>query len=66
MDDNDQDNGTKTPKTPLEASPGLECPRCGGTWFRVVYTRPNVRAIVRRRECRHCGRRIRTRETPID
>jgi len=44
------------------AEPGLVCPRCGCRHFAVVYTRPAPRAICRRRECRHCGFRILTRE----
>jgi transcription elongation factor Elf1 len=44
---------------------GLECPRCGCGHFRVVYTRPKVRAILRIRECRYCGRRILTREQQL-
>ncbi len=42
---------------------GLECPRCGCRHFRVIYTRSAWGGrIVRRRECRHCGRRITTSE----
>lgn len=42
---------------------GLECPACGCRHFRVVYTRPaSGGRIVRRRECRHCGKRITTFE----
>jgi transcriptional regulator NrdR family protein len=42
---------------------GLECPRCGCRHFRVIYTRAAWGGrIVRRRECRHCGRRITTHE----
>jgi transcriptional regulator NrdR family protein len=42
---------------------GLVCPRCGCGHFRVIYTR-RVQGgrIVRRRECRNCGRRITTYE----
>ncbi|MBE7457415.1 MAG: hypothetical protein KJ057_12960 [Phycisphaerae bacterium] len=42
---------------------GLVCPRCGCRHFRVVYTRAaaGVR-IMRRRECRQCGRRMTTIE----
>lgn len=46
------------PRTPR----GLECPNCGCRHFYVVYTRPKVDKIVRRKECRHCGRRITTCE----
>jgi transcriptional regulator NrdR family protein len=41
---------------------GLECPRCGCRHFYVVYTRPRAGKIVRRKECRHCGRRVTTTE----
>jgi transcriptional regulator NrdR family protein len=45
---------------------GLECPRCGCKHFWVVYTRKAPRGCVRRRrECRHCGRRITTYEHSI-
>lgn len=45
---------------------GLVCPRCGCGHFEVVYTRaaPGGR-IIRRRECRHCNRRITTQETHV-
>jgi hypothetical protein len=50
-----------------EARPvGLECPRCGGRWFEVVYTRPvSGNRIQRRRECKHCGRRMTTVEKTV-
>lgn len=42
---------------------GIRCPGCGCGHFRVVYTRKTVgQRIVRRRECRHCGRRVTTAE----
>ena len=42
---------------------GLECPKCGCGHFHVVYTRATTQSrIMRRRECRHCGRRITTYE----
>jgi len=42
---------------------GLECPRCGCRHFRVLYTRRAIGGrILRRRECRHCGRRMTTHE----
>lgn len=48
---------TTTPKR------GLACPKCGCGHFRVLYTRraPAGR-LLRRRECRYCGRRITTYE----
>lgn len=54
--------------TPKPAPPprGLCCPRCGCGHFEVVYTRPHHGGkIVRRRECRHCGKRILTAERVI-
>lgn len=46
-----------------QAPRGLECQRCGCRHFRVVYTRPGAGGrIVRRRECRYCGRRVTTIE----
>ena len=41
---------------------GLECPRCGCRHLYVVYTRQRLKKILRVRECRHCGRRIKTYE----
>jgi len=42
---------------------GLRCPRCGCGHFLVIYTRPKPQGrIMRRRECRHCGRRLTTCE----
>ena len=47
--------------------PGLECQGCGCRHFNVLHTRrrPNG-VILRRRECRHCGRRITTVEKVRD
>ena len=43
---------------------GLECPRCGCAHFRVLYTRRAWGGrLLRRRKCRHCGRRMTTYET---
>jgi len=45
---------------------GLQCRKCGCRHFWVVYTRAaSGGKIVRRRECRHCGKRITTWERPI-
>jgi len=42
---------------------GLECPRCGCRHFHVLYTRAAIGGrILRRRECRHCARRLTTYE----
>ena len=43
---------------------GPECPKCGCRHFRVLYTRRVWgRRLLRRRECRHCGRRMMTCES---
>lgn len=45
------------------ATRGLVCRSCGCRHFLVVYTRPKANGgIMRRRQCRHCGRRIVTWE----
>ena len=45
---------------------GMVCRACGCRHFRVLYTRPDPRGgLRRRRECRHCGRRITTWEKEI-
>jgi len=42
---------------------GLECRACGGKHFRVICTRPAWGGrILRRRECRNCGKRMTTWE----
>ena len=41
---------------------GLVCRVCGCQHFRVIYLKRIAGAIVRRRECRYCGRRVSTRE----
>ncbi len=45
---------------------GLVCRACGCQDFRVVYVKHRPGGIViRRRECRHCGRRVLTREVQV-
>lgn len=44
---------------------GLVCPDCACRHFFVIYTRQRPDRIVRRRECRHCGRKILTVERLI-
>lgn len=45
---------------------GLRCLQCGCGHFHVVYTRKAIGGkLVRRRECRHCGRRVTTWERII-
>jgi hypothetical protein len=42
---------------------GLECRYCGCKHFRVIYTRPAWGGrLLRRRECRNCGKRLTTWE----
>ena len=44
-------------------SRGLTCRNCGCGHFRVIYSRPiREKQIIRRRECRHCGKRMTTLE----
>lgn len=40
----------------------LACPACNCEHFFVVYVRRRAGMIVRRRECRHCGKRFMTYE----
>lgn len=42
---------------------GIRCPRCNCGHWKVVYTRARQGHLQRRRECRHCGKRITTRES---
>ncbi len=45
---------------------GLECPVCACQDLRVIYTRRTpCGRLVRRRECRHCGKRMTTSESVI-
>ncbi|MEA3368728.1 MAG: hypothetical protein U9R68_11515 [Planctomycetota bacterium] len=45
---------------------GLEYRHCGCKHFRVIYTRLAWGGrILRRRECRHCGKRMTTWERPV-
>lgn len=52
--------------SPADSKRGLECRWCGCKHFRVIYTRA-VRGsrLVRRRECRHCGKRMTTYERTL-
>lgn len=51
--------GSEDPPAKLQS---LECPRCGCRHMYVVDTRSTPKRIIRIRECRHCGRRLRTYE----
>ncbi len=44
---------------------GIECPSCGCRHFYTTHTEPLRDGRIRRRkECRHCGRKIVTHEAP--
>ena len=45
-----------------EADEGIVCRTCGCRHFWVLYVRPRPGRVIRRRECRNCGRRITTVE----
>ncbi len=50
-------------QTPTADRRGLECRPCGRKHFRVIDNRPTWGGrIMRRRECRHCGKRMTTWE----
>lgn len=52
-----------TAQTGRDKQCGLRCPKCGCEHFYVIYTRRAWGNILRRRrECRHCGRRVTTTE----
>ena len=58
-----QDYAYRARESEREEDKGLVCAECGCRDFFVVYTRPATRGrIVRRRQCRHCGKRISTTE----
>ena len=49
--------------TDPKADHGLQCRACGCRHLRVVYTRKAWgNQIIRRRECRNCGKRVSTLE----
>ena len=53
----------RKPWRPPDAPQGLECRSCGCRHFYVIYTRRAMGSrLVRRRECRNCGRRMTTVE----
>lgn len=52
--------GTEATQNPTNQR-GLRCPKCGCGHFRVIYARAKADGrIIRRRECRYCGKRITT------
>jgi transcriptional regulator NrdR family protein len=52
---------TLQPDDKSEAT-GIECPRCGCGHLEQVWTRRRNKMIVRRRDCRNCGKNIMTYE----
>lgn len=44
---------------------GVSCPVCGCRDLRVIYTDKQDTGTLRRRACRHCGRRITTKEKAL-
>lgn len=54
------DSAKKTTPTPTADERGLECRHCGCGHFRVIRSRPTWPGrIMHRRQCRHCGKRVR-------
>jgi transcriptional regulator NrdR family protein len=55
---------TQQTKWPMGGSgSGVECRECGCRHFEVLYTRRLANGVIlRRRACRHCGRRLTTYE----
>ena len=50
------------PKNSETKFQSLECPRCGCRHMYTVETKSTPHRIIRIRQCRHCGRRIKTYE----
>ncbi len=47
---------------PTKPTQGLACPTCGCEHLPVLYTRHRLGSVRRVRQCRSCGRRIKTTE----
>ena len=59
-------DGINLNKKACDDQRGLRCRECGSQRFRVVYTRARRGGrVVRRRQCRECGKRITTWEYAI-
>jgi transcriptional regulator NrdR family protein len=58
----DADGQRRRVDLPNTEGSGLCCPGCGGKHLPAVYTRQSGKNRVRVRQCRNCGRRIRTTE----
>jgi Zn ribbon nucleic-acid-binding protein len=57
----------QVPAVPTDkpAVPGLECPACGCRHLIAVWTKPHKRGRMRRRDCRNCGKQIRSIESVL-
>lgn len=64
MDNRDKERKTLN-ELAMGSQNGLVCPKCGCNHFNVLDTRNAKGVIRRRRECRHCGRRISTVEEKV-
>lgn len=53
-------------QTSPKAEAGIACPRCGCRHLPVYYVRRRRGYVLRVRLCRHCGRRLATRERSSD
>ncbi|HBO44115.1 MAG TPA: hypothetical protein DD670_09325 [Planctomycetaceae bacterium] len=52
---------SSVPKKTDDDQRGLECRHCGCRHFRVILARPALEGrLIRRWECRYCGRRMTT------
>ncbi|MBL4698182.1 MAG: hypothetical protein JKX70_05045 [Phycisphaerales bacterium] len=53
---------TRHSDRPTKITQGLACPTCGCEHLPVLYTRHRLGSVRRVRQCRSCGRRIKTTE----
>jgi DNA-directed RNA polymerase subunit RPC12/RpoP len=58
----EQPSNPVTRAKPTRDDLGLACPSCGCRHLPVWYTRQKPGYVLRVRLCRHCGRRVATRE----
>lgn len=47
---------------PADPAVGIVCRGCGCADLRVIYVRHRMAFTFRLRECRHCGKRVQTKE----
>ena len=65
MERREADMANKAQDEPIEQPRGVACPRCGCRHLPVYYTRHRPDgSILRRRQCRNCGRMVTTYEKP--